>query len=208
MRDEDRGRVEIQCSRCGFDIYETDPRTITFTRGGKPKETVCSECDKDEMKFNYRKTKNITSRLAMEALMARLHVKENIRIAPTLAAVEADLERVDEMISKFVENIWKNGLHKQYHNVSKKTWGASAKIGKLFSLSFGGSAGRILIQIDHNINGSFVSMVTDDSSEKIGSPRRQAIDATLVEVEEMFLALNKQWAKGIRLKEKRSIRII
>lgn len=176
------------CNRCTWPITEEDPR-VTLYKGDKIQEVICTECDRDEMRFIYRKTKNITSRLAMEALMVKLHIKDRCRYGTTYEAVNADLEKVDELIEAFGEKVWLQGLHAAYHKF--KTWGVIA-VHEEFKFLFACSAGRCMIQLE-DADGNYVSMITTDDDKEPKPPGRQGINATVSQIAALFEHMFAHW---------------
>lgn len=184
------------CGRCGWSwdggshitVYQTDKKS------GKSsvEEVICEDCDLEERKLEYRKTRFISSRMATEAELRRYYTLEGTRMGQTMDAIHDDLGEIGKLIVGFDNEVWLPGLRKVYLDDDAR--GMKAEFGKTKVMLYC-MAGRVLVQVEQE-DGQFVSMITTDEDK----PRplgRQGIGCTLTAAVAMFAEVTARYKSGL-----------
>jgi hypothetical protein len=158
-----------KCNRCKV-LIDGDPYSIFYTKDYEVKEIVCEPCVKNEVIDDYNKTKHISTKLMMEATLAKYYLEETdcsrirdsslrffIKNKKSLLEVANTVKEVETLITEFEDKHWIPYLRKDWNDSSNR--GHSVEITDIKVLMWG-SAGRVLITLE-NKEGS-VTMIFSD----------------------------------------------
>jgi hypothetical protein len=156
--------------KCG-NTYERG--YVSYYKNNKLVESVCENCATKDRNDEYKKTKEITTRLWMDASLdrERLHSKGSLKAEEhRVDSMDADeilrsMRACDELIGEFRRRHWMGGLCKRVYEAK---YGLSGKT-KDFKVMILASAGRVLITIQDTkpkgkgkFGGANITLITAD----------------------------------------------
>ena len=181
-----------KCDRCGWDDPETQYVYVHQMGEPEPKETICKDCDMDERKLEYRKSRRLTTWLVTEATLAEATTKDGWRRGQTIDAVLSDLKELHEHVELFYTQVWLSGMRKLYLDDKARGMGARAGRTKLMLYCM---AGRVLVQVEQE-DGQSVTMITTDE-EKPRPMGVQGIYSSLTAAKAMLGEAVTRWKSGL-----------
>lgn len=156
-----------RCTRC----LDGSPHIIIYTKNCESiKEVVCYVCNVVEYIDEYKKSGIITTKIMMEASLAKYHFEKesfvNLREEfrelymqnkSPLLKVANDVEEIGKLVGQFEDKHWLPYLKKYWNETTDRGHVANSQN---YTIMMWGSAGRVLITAKENANS--ITMIFSD----------------------------------------------
>lgn len=177
--------AETHCTRCKtpFENFSGHRIGVNIQKGGCA-EVICPACDEDEGIWEYKKTGEMTSRLVVQAVLAKCAFGykdglSNLRRTTaafyeqqkeTLLEIAAKNDQITERAREWELKHWFGGLQKMYKDSPARGHSGHNRVCKVL---LWGCAGRVMVTISDRYNkdnkkskfgGAWISLIFDEDS--------------------------------------------